>query len=808
MIASYLRVALRNLRNSKIYSLINIAGLAVGITCCIVIILFVKDELSYDKYNKYAEQIYRPTVFGTINGHDIKSALSPAPMGAGIYHALPEVIAYARLHYEGTPVIRYKDKTFNEDRFYWGDSTLFNVFTLPFVAGNPKTALIQPNTVVITESTAKKYFGNENPIGKILNKDKKNDYIVTGVIKDVPRNSHFHPDFIASLTTVDDSRNPNWLSNNYYTYFLLRKGTNPAEFERKLNKIFIEHAGPQLKAVTGVSLEQFLSKGNKYGYAIYPLTAIHLYSHLDYELESNGSISYVYIFSAIAIAILLIACINFINLATARSEKRAKEVGVRKTLGSLRSHLIWQFMAESILMSGIAVTIAVVIVEILLPLFNDLANKNMSLDIIRNPLSLFLLFSLVIIVGVVAGSYPAFYLSSFRPVDVLKSDTKKKGRKSFIRNTLVVFQFTISIILFIGTLVIYTQLKYVQTKDLGFDKEELLIINKANDLSRQAYSFLDELKANKDIISIANSTGIPGNQSGDSGYWLEGTGAERLEDLHVMYTDLNFLKTYKLNMAEGRFFSKDHPLDTAAVIVNQAAEKTLGVKNLLGRYIVLPGEKKTDQKRFEIIGIVKNFNYQSLHHQVRPLIIHLIPEKKFVGGFITLRLAPGNHLSTLSFIQNAWKKYAGDQSFSFNFLDQNLQNLYSADQRTSEIAGIFSIIAIFIACLGLLGLAAFVTERRTKEIGIRKVLGASEASVIVLLSKDFAKWVLIANVIAWPVSYFIMEKWLQNFAYKINIGIGIFIISGMLALIIAMLTVSIHAIRAATANPVKSLKYE
>ena len=808
MLKNYLKTAFRNLRKYKTYTFINIAGLAFGITCCIAIILFVRDELSYDLYNKNADQIFKPTVFGTINGHDIRSALSPAPMGPAIYHDFPGVLAYARLHYEGAPVIRYKDKTFSEERFYFGDSTLFEVFTLPFLAGNSKTALTQPNTVVITESAAHKYFGNEDPLGKIINMDRRNDYIVRGVIKDIPENSHFHPDFIASLTTVLDSRNPNWLSNNYYTYFLLRKGTDPAGFERKLNEAFRTHAGPQLKSITGVSMDQFLSAGNKYGYAMYPLTSIHLYSHLDYEIEPNSSISYVYIFSAIAIAILLIACINFINLSTARSEKRAKEVGVRKTLGSLRSHLIGQFMAESILMSGIAVTIAIGIAELLLPMFNDIANKSMSLNFIKNPISIAALFCLTIIVGIIAGSYPALYLSSFRPIDVLKSDTKKRGSKSFTRNILVIFQFTISIILFIGTFVIYSQLQYVQTRDLGFDKEELAVINRTDDLGGRVYSFINELKSNKDILSVTNSNGIPGNRSGDSGYWLEGRNADRLEDLQKMYSDYDFLKTYKLHMAEGRFFSKEHPSDTSAVVINQASEKALGAENLVGKNLVLPGEKKTDEKRFKIIGIVKNFNYQSLHDPIHPLVIHLIPEKGFVGRFVTVRLAHGNHLNTISFIQNTWKKYAGDQSFSFNFLDQNLQNLYASDKRTSKIAGIFSIIAIFIACLGLLGLAAFVTERRTKEIGVRKVLGASSSALIILLLKDFGKWILIANFIAWPIAYYIMVKWLQNFAYKMEIGIGIFLLSGFLAFLIAMLTVSIHAIKAATSNPIESLRYE
>ncbi len=585
MIKNYLRVALRNLRNYKAYSFINIIGLSVGIACCITITLFVRDELSYDRFNKFADRIYRPRLLGLINGHDLNSAMSPVPLGPTVYHDIPDVVAYTRLFKGRSPVVRYGDNTFSDENFFWADSTLFEVFTLPFIAGNPKTALTQPNTVVITESTASKYFGTEGPMGKMLNMDKQNNFIVTGVIKDVPRNSHFHPDFIGSLTTIQDSRNPTWLSNNYYTYFLLRKGVIPTDFERKLNEEVKNHAGPQLKAALGISMDQFLTAGNKYGFVLQPLTSIHLNSHLDYEMEPNSDITYVYIFSAIAVAILLIACINFINLATARSERRAKEVGVRKTLGSTRSYLIGQFMSESILMSIIAVFLAVGIVELLLPFFNQIANKNMSLHLFGNPLTIPVLVCLAVAVGIIAGTYPAFYLSSFRPIDVLRSDLKKGGRKSLLRNGLVIFQFAVSIALFIGTFIMYEQLKYVQTKNLGFDKEETIVINRTNDLSNQIQSFEDELRTNKGIVNLTNSTAIPGKQGGDNACRLEGT---PYEDVQQMYCDYDFAKTYMLGIADGRFFSKEHPSDSAAVVVNEEVEKSFNTEKLVGRYSCFP----------------------------------------------------------------------------------------------------------------------------------------------------------------------------------------------------------------------------
>jgi putative ABC transport system permease protein len=807
MIRNYLRVALRNLRNYKAYSLINIIGLAVGIACCIAIMLYVRDELSYDRFNEFADRIYRPTLHGRINGHDLNGTGSPVAMGPALYHDLPEVVAYARLSESGPTVVRYDKKTFIEERFFAADSTVFDVFTFPFVAGNPKTALTQPNTVVITESIARKYFGDENPIGKILNAGKQDNFIVTGVIKDVPQNSHLHPDLMGSLTTLQDSRNPTWLSNNYYTYLLFRKGVDPVELQKKLDEELIKYGSPQLKAITGFSLEQFRAAGNNYGFVLQPLTSIHLNSHLDGEIEPNGDITYVYIFSAIALAILLIACINFVNLATARSEKRAKEVGVRKTLGSTRSYLVGLFMSESIVLSTIAVVLAVGIVELLLPFFNQIANKKMSLHLFSDPTSIPVLVCLAIVVGVIAGSYPAFYLSSFHPIEVLRSDTKKGGRKSFLRSGLVIFQFAISIALFVGTFIIFAQLRYVQTKDLGFDKEEMIVVGRTNDLSNQLQSFEDELRTNRGIASLTNSNAIPGNQSGDNACRLEGAPERQYEDVRLMFCDCDFATTYKLGIADGRFFSKEHPSDSAAVVVNEEAEKSFNAKKLVGKYLLYPGPGGIDQK-YQIVGVVRNFNYQSLHEPIRPLAIRLFPRQGFIGRFVTVRLAAGDHLSTISFIENVWKKYAGDEEFSWNFLDDNLQKLYAADRRTSEIAGTFSVLAIFIACLGLLGLAAFVTEQRTKEIGIRKVLGASVAEIVALLSKEFVKWVLIANVVAWPLAYYVMNNWLKNFAYRTDMSIWIFAASGILALLIALLTVSSHAIKAATANPVESLRYE
>jgi len=808
MLRNYFKIALRSLLRDKAFSFINIIGLAVGIACCIVITLFVHDELSYDTFNTRADRIYRPTLRGVLNGHDIMSAASPAGMGPALRMDLPDVAAYTRIRNFGASVLRNGENAFSEDKFLGVDSTFFDVFTVRFLEGNPARALTQPNSVVMTASMARKYFGTEDPVGKVLILGADMKWTVTGVVEDWPRNSHLKFDFLASLTTANDSRNPTWLSNNYYTYLLLRNGANPVEFQKKLDQEVIKYASPQLKSSIGMNLEQLRANGSSYGFALQPLSSIHLDSHLDYEIEPNSDRSYVYIFSAIAIAILLIACTNFINLATARSERRAREVGIRKTLGSNRSRIVGQFLAESVLMSSIAVLFAVILVEMLLPMFNEIAGKKMSLDFFETPATILVLLGFAAGIGIVAGIYPAFYLSSFQPTEVLARDSRRGSGRSFLRGGLVVFQFSVSIILLIATFVISSQLRYAQSKDLGFDKDQLIVIERTNELSSRLPAFEQELRTNSRILGVTNSTAIPGNQKGDGAYELIGRSAHQYENLREMWCDYDFAETYNIRMAEGRFFSREHPSDTAAVVVNEAAAKTYGEKNVTGKFLSTPRPAQQPADNYQVIGTIKDFNFQSLHEPMRPLVIHFASGNTYAGRFITVRISPGNPDDVVSFLEGEWKKYAGNGSFSYTFMDQNLQRLYSADQKTGKIASLFSIIAIFVACLGLLGLAAFVTERRIKEIGIRKVLGASVPEVVTLLSAQFAKWVLIANVIAWPLAYYFMNNWLKNFAYRIEIGIWIFLVSGAMALVIALLTVSAHAIKAATANPVESLRYE
>jgi putative ABC transport system permease protein len=741
--------------------------------------------------------------YAKIADRELKSAAGPAPLGEALLRDLPEVQAYTRIwNWGGQPwITRCEGKIFSEKRLFAVDSSFFNVFTTQFISGDPKTALVQPKSLVLTESTAHRYFGNKNPVGKIINLNKNRDFVVTGVIKDNPGESHFHYDLLASFSSFNVSRNTYWGNLDCYTYLLLKGGTKEVQFEKKMNDEFKKYFSPQLKAATGLSFEQFIAAGYKNEFKIEPLTSIHLHSHLDEEIESNSDMSYIYIFSAIAAAILLIACINFINLSTARSEKRAKEVGIRKSLGSHKQQITDLFIAESILTSFISVIFSIGIVELLLPFFNNLSNKQINFNFLSTSYLIPLLLFITLVVGFAAGFYPAFYMSSFQPVQILKSNLKTGNSKSNLRRGLVIIQFAISIMLIISTFVIYNQLLFIQKKDIGFNKEQIVIINKISDAGN-TQSFIDDILTNPQIAGVSSSNAIPSKLLNMSSFYLKGAPVLQFQNMNTMYCDYQFKNVYKIKMAAGRFFSMEHPADTAAAIINESAARRLGINNIEGKYLVEDGNRN-----YEIIGIVKDFNFMSLHEAIQPLVIY--PYKPGSNGdYLSVKIKPGAFAGTISFLKNTWRKYAGNEALDYSPLDKNLENLYTADISVGKLISAFSTLAILIACLGLFGLVTFITEQKTKEIGIRKVLGASISEIIIMLSKEFAKWVLIANIVAWPAAYYLMNNWLKEFAYRINIAPWVFIISGALALVIALLTVSANAVKAATANPVKSLKYE
>jgi putative ABC transport system permease protein len=797
MFKNYLKIALRNLLRHKGYSFINVAGLAVGITCCLLILLFVQDELSYDRYHEKADRIYRLIVENQAEGKTFNNAISSAPMVPALLRDYPEIESAARFYpVDASVLVSYGDKRFYEEHFFYADAAAFEVFTFPFIKGDPKTALAEPYTVVLTEAMARKYFGVENPLGKILKLNMERDYLVTGVIQNVPKNSHLHFDFLASFQSLESILGEalqSWTYNPFFSYLLLPRDYAYRELDQKIAPLFEKNIGEQLQSL-GWRLRPMLQ----------PLTDVHLHP-LGNEHGAPGDKRYVYIFSAIALFILVIACINFMNLATARSEMRAREVGMRKVLGSQQRQLVLQFIGESVFMALLATLIAAVLIELLLPAFNAIANRELAIDYRHNWPFVAGLLALTLFVGVIAGSYPAFFLSAIKPVEVFKSRAATGWRSFLSRQALVVFQFGISIILMIGTAVVYSQLDYMRNNKLGYDQEQVVVVPiKDSGLLAQRQIFKQALLQNAAISHVTYTSRYPG-------IGTFGTVAQRpdrpdvqVTDMKVLLTDVDYIETLNITLLAGRSFSEEMDTGAArAVILNQTAARALSWSapaEAVGKIINALGNRSGI-----VIGVVKDFNFQTQHMRMQPLLLTPAPDRY---AYAMMRIAAHDIGGTLEQIESAWAAFAPAWPFDYLFLDQNFDKQYRAEQRLGKIFGAFGGIAIFIACLGLFGLASFTAGRRTREIGIRKVLGATAPGVVQLLSREFVKLVLVANVIAWPVAYVVMNKWLQDFAYRIEMSWTVFAFAGGMALLIALLTVSTQAIKAALANPVEALRYE
>lgn len=807
MFKNYLKIAFRNLWKNKGFSAINIFGLASGLAICLLILFYVNNELGYDRYNTKADRIYRIDGDLQFGGNHFVLAQVPDPMGAALKQDFPQVEQYVRFRGHGGIMVKKGNQNIEEDKVIYTDSTLFSVFTLPMIQGDPTTALTQPNSVVITESTAQKYFNSTDVVGKTLTIGDTGNYKITGVIKDVPKQSHFHYDFFISIYGQLSPYEINqWTSNNFNTYIVLKKGTDPNALSSQLNGFVMRYVAPVFQSMN-ITPEQFAKQGNYLHYTLTPLEKIHLYSNKSGELEPNGNIQYVYIFSLIAFFILLIACVNFMNLSTARSANRAKEVGVRKVLGSMRKDLVTQFLSESILISFISLIVALVIAALLLPYFNQLSGKDMTLDLFLRPWLLPAAVLLMIVVGLIAGSYPAFYLSSFKPVQVLKGKLAKGFKSSWLRSGLVVFQFCISIILVIGTLVIYRQLHYIQNKDIGFNRSHVLIIKNTDVLGKQAKVFADEVKKLNGVENATMSGYLPtaGWRSDSPLFPDANADIKSAVSTQIWKVDENYIPTLGMKMAKGRNFSADFPTDSSAIIINEAAAKLFGFTDPLNRPLYYMNDfPKKDLTKYHIIGVVKNFNFNTLREEVTPLCFLYQPQ----NGSVAFRIHSANIPNLVSMIQDKFKSLAPEQPFSYSFMDDDFNKIYSNEQRMGGISITFSVLAILIACLGLLGLITFAAEQRAKEIGVRKVLGANAGDIVSMLSKDFLKLVLVASLIAIPIAWLAMNKWLQGFAYRIDISWWILAIAALLAVLIALATIFYQAIKAAVANPVDSLRSE
>jgi len=807
MFRNYILTSIRNLWKFKGYSVINVLGLATGIASALIIMLFVQDELSFDRHNENFDNIYRFHIKAKIQGNALGGAISNAPLGPTLKSDFPEVLEYTRLYtFEGDPIIRYGDKVFVENNFYSADSTFFNVFTARAIHGDPARMLNRPNTVVLTEETARKYFGDDNPIGKVLKVGQAEEaFEVTGVVEGFPDNSHFHFNLLGSFSSTWLADVTTWIGNNNYTYVILQEGASPEQVEAKIPDLLVQYMGPQLEAAMGATMEEFLESGNEYGYYIQPLKDIHLRSGLQFEIEPGGSITSVYIFSLIAIFLIIIASINFMNLSTASSSSRAAEVGIRKVVGSNKSKLVWQFITESYIITIISLILAIILVELFITPFNNLAQKSLSLNLIENNLLLPSIIFIGLIVGFLSGSYPAFVLSSFKPISVLKGKVSSGMKNSYLRSILVTLQFVITISLFISTFVVYNQMTFIQTKDMGFNKSNLLVIDRARELGNQRETFRQELLNNPDIIAASVCNTVPGSLIGDDAYYPEGSTMEETHALNNIFTDPYFTDVFEFEIIEGRYLSEDIPSDTFAVVLNEAAVKSLGFEHPLEHRLINDFGGGEEINPMQVIGVVKDFHFKSLHQEIQPLLLRLNywnPDK------ISVKITGNNKQATLRYIEKTWKAYVADQPATISFLEDDLSTLYASDRNTGIIFSIFSILAIFIAALGLLGLASFSAVQRTKEVGIRKVMGATVSSVMTILSKEILWLILFATIISWPLAYFFMKDWLQNFAFRIDLHPLIFVISTLLSLIIAVLTVSFRTFRAAMANPVNSLRYE
>ncbi len=795
MFKNYIKIVLRNIKTHKGNSFINIAGLAVGLTCCILILLWVQDELSYDRYHENAARIYRITYAEEIGGAFDHYALSPFAAAPTFTAEVPEITSYTRL-WQRTGLISYNYHKFDEHGIFYADKDFFKVFTHEFIEGDPATALESPGSIVITQEIAKKIFGNEDPLGKVLNLNADGDLKVTGVIRDLPDNSHFSFNYLVSMNTIQGRRAEYldaWLVIMGWSYVLLDRRADSQLVEKKLESIVDKHVGNEARKY-----------GQKLYYYLQPLTDIHLRSHLEGEIQGNGDIQYVYVFSVVAAFILLIACINFMNLSTARSARRGKEVGLRKVLGAHKKRLMVQFLTESVGFSLFALVLAINAVWFLLPIFNDIVGKHITLASLFNWVVIASLFGLAALTGLTAGSYPALFLSSFQPIDTLRKKDQRGSQRSILRTCLVILQFTISIALIISTFIVLKQLDFMRNHKLGFKKDRVLALRiKGAAIQEQFDAFRNELEKNANILEASYSNGIPGRTETVLTTFLEGQPDSVSFTFDYIFADYDFLKTYEIELLKGRDFSRDFGSDEeGAFLVNETAAAKLGWgEESIGKKIGYSREMMRP-----IVGVIKDFHYRSLKEVIGPLAIFLRPRH---DTYLSIKMNTNDISGVLAYIEKTWNAFEKERSFEYFFVDENFDSLYHSEERLSQIITFFSFIAIFVACLGLFGLASYTAEQSTKEIGIRKVLGASIGSIIVQLSRNFLRWILVANVIAWPLTYFIMKNyWLSNFPFRISLHLLTFMTAGLIAVIIALLTVSYQSIKAALANPIDSLRYE
>ena len=793
MFSNYLKIAIRHIVGQKFYSLINVLGLSIGIASCILIMLWVKDELSYDRFHKNTDTVYRVTEHQyNSSGDYFPVAVTPWPLSAALKADFPEIVESSRLRIMTNRLISYNNHKYYEDNFVAVDPSFLKMFTFPLVKGNSSTALTQPFTILITESTAKKYFGNDDPIGKILNYNSSTDFTITGILKDVPQNSHIKFDFLVPFesTLHEFGWSESWWTNSYYTYIQLLHDADVNSLSAKVSD-YMKTLNPQA--------------GEKI--ILQPISDIHLYS--DYAIDLYGStentVFYIYAFSIIALFILIIACINFMNLSTARSEKRLKEIGLRKVVGARRTQIISQFYGESLLITFTSFITSLILVNLLLPVFNNVAGKTLSIESLTDPLFILGLLVIIVATGLIAGSYPALVLSSFRPVESIGNNGKRfssKSGKSIFRRALVIVQFTLTVILLVGMVTVHQQINFIFNKNLGYEKNSVLYFNKRANIDTQYDVFKSQLLSDPNITGVTCSSDLPTyTVHSTTAFIWEGKDPETHFFIHQFSVDHDYIQTFNMNIIAGRDFSKQFPVDdsTQSFILNEAAVKAMGLKDPVGKQFQLYDNIG------KIIGIVEDFHFKSLQSNIEPLVLRIEPRRDW---YVLVKFNSGNMKEAVDTISKVYSSFNPDFPLHYTLLDEDVKQLYTPEERTKQIFDYFTIIALIISCLGLYGLSSYMAEQKTKEIGIRKVLGASITNIISTLSKESIILVCVSNLLAWPIAYIVMKNWLDNYAYRIELDFWIFIIGGIISLLIALFTISYQSVKAATANPIDSIKYE
>jgi putative ABC transport system permease protein len=806
MLKNFLVHTIRNMRKQGGYVMLNMAGLIVGITSFLFISLYVIHELSYDRFHSNYENIYRLKVVGRMAGSELNQAVTAAPMAQAMLNDYPEIIKATRLRNLGEWLIGYGENRFNEEGVIFADSTFFDVLDFRLLKGDPATALTRPRSMVMSEEYAQKYFGNADPIGqKVTMESDTVLYTVTGVVENVPDNSHIKFDMVASLSTYPQmANNQFWIAHNFYTYIVTADGTQKDALQEKLQEMIIKYVGPQLQEAIGQSIDDFRNAGNDFSYVLEPLKDIHLKGATQYNAEPPGSLTTVYIFAVIAVLILVVAIINYVNLATAKSAGRAKEVGVKKVAGASRTGLISQFLGESVILAALAGIIAFLLVLALTPLFNQLIGKTLSVGLTGVNGILFII-GLIILTGLAAGFYPAMVLASFRPAEVLKGTLSPGSMSKRLRGILVVFQFAVAIVIIIGSIIVFRQLNFMTKKDIGFDKENLIVIRRSDAFWRQRETFRNQVMQIEGVVNAGFSRQVPGMDFSNNAFFRDDDPEKNTYLLQQAWVSFDFPQTLGVELASGRFFSRDFGTDSTAVLINEAAVKLLGLKEPVeGQYILQPAGPQQFQ-RFQIIGVMKDFNITSMHKAIDPVCFSVL----FPGGgdqFASVRLSGTNIPSALAGIEKKWKEFTPTQPFQYEFFTDSWNNLYASEMKTGRIFILFSMLAIFIAAIGLIGLVAFMTNKRTKEIGIRKTYGASVQVVLNLLIREIAILILISSLIAWPMAWFGSRFWLEGFADKATVNPLIYLFATIGVLIIGFLAVSYQTIKAAGYSPASALR--